>query len=102
METVKCEKCGGEYTIGAFPFCKGRQEDHGVMSGFDEPFEPYVDTQILDKKDPRCTGVNELGFKGIPINSRSERRALMKEKGLQYGTQKFARPGKALFFDMAK
>lgn len=100
MEKVQCEKCGGEYGIGDFPFCKGNPENHGPMGGFDDPFEPYVDTQLLDRKDPRCTGVNERGAKGVPINSRSERRAYMKQLGLQYGNQKFEPKGKKLFFDM--
>jgi len=26
---VTCQKCGAELKIGAFPFCKGRQSDHG-------------------------------------------------------------------------
>lgn len=98
METVKCEKCGGEYGIGDFPFCRGNVQDHGQMQGFDDAFEPYVDTQILDKSDPRCSSVNHLGMRGVAINSRSERRQLMKEKGLQYGSQKFEERGKRLYF----
>lgn len=102
-EIVKCDKCGGEYGIGDFPFCKGNQGDHGEMMGFDEAFEPYVDTQLLQPKDPRCDGINERGQRGITIHSRSERRALMKELGLQFGSQKFNKFGKKLsgiFFDM--
>jgi len=104
METVKCEKCGGEYGIGGFPFCKGNPDDHGEMHGFDDAFEPYVDVQLLDRKDPRCNAVNERGSKGIMINSRSERRHLMKELGLQFGTQKFnrIRKGERMVFDLAK
>jgi len=86
---VECERCGAIYGINDFPFCKGSKEDHGPMRGFDDPFEPYVDTQLLQHKDPRCTSTNELGVRGVPISSRSERRAMMKELGLQYGTQKF-------------
>jgi hypothetical protein len=100
VEKVKCEKCGGEYGIGDFPFCKGDPSQHGAMSGYDDPFEPYVDVQLLDRKDPRCNGINERGVKGITINSRSERRSLMKQLGLQYGSQKFEDRGKRLFFDM--
>jgi hypothetical protein len=98
MELVKCEKCGAEYGVGQFPFCKGNQSDHGVMQGFDDAFEPYVDSQILERNDPRCTSKNHLGMPGVMINSRSERRALMKEKGLQYGSQKFEDRGKRLYF----
>lgn len=98
MELVKCEKCGGEYGIGDFPFCRGNVQDHGQMQGFDDAFEPYVDTQILDRSDPRCTSVNHLGMRGVMINSRSERRQLMKSLDLQYGSQKFEERGKKLYF----
>lgn len=102
-KTIHCEKCGGDYYEGDYPFCKGNPKDHGPMSGFDEPFEPYVDVQLLDRKDPRCDGVNEMGMRGVTIHSRSERREWMKKLGLQYGTQKFNRSVKTgLFFDMAK
>lgn len=97
-KTIHCEKCGGDYTEGAFPFCKGRVEDHGEMGGFDDAFEPYVDTQILDRKDPRCDSVDARGVRGVQINSRSERRQLMKSLGLQYGSQKFEERGKRLYF----
>jgi hypothetical protein len=97
-KSIKCEKCGGTYYEGDFPFCKGSPTDHGKMHGFDDSFEPYVDTQILTSKDPRCTSVDHLGRRGVQINSRSERRALMKEQGLQFGTQKFEERGKKLYF----
>ena len=97
-QTYTCEKCGGEVKIGDFPFCRGNKEDHGPMHGFDDAFTPYVDIQLLPRTDPRCTSVNELGIRGVPINSRSERRAFMKELGLQYGTQKFDdKRGKVLY-----
>jgi len=95
---IKCEKCGGVFGKGSFPFCKGNPEDHGPMHGFDDSFTPYVDIQLLPKNDPRCTSVNELGIRGVPIGSRSERRAIMREQGLQYGTQKFdEKRGKVLY-----
>jgi hypothetical protein len=84
--------------VGAFPWCKGNPDDHGEMSGFDDGFEPYVDTQILDRKDPRCDSVDPRGVRGVLINSRSERRRLMKEQNLQYGTQKFDERGRKLYF----
>ena len=97
-QEVKCEKCGHTYGIGDFPFCKGSPADHGQMRGFDDPFEPMVDVQLLPHTDPRCTGTNALGMRGVPINSRSERRAYMKELGLQYGTQKFdEKRGKVIY-----
>lgn len=101
-KTVHCDKCGGDYVEGDFPFCKGRVEDHGRGDGFDAPFEPYVDIQLLPRTDPRCTDANELGIRGVPIRSRSDRRALMRELGLQFGTQKFEDRGKRKFFDMGK
>lgn len=102
METVKCEKCGGKYGIGDFPFCRGNVQDHGQMHGFDQAFEPYVDTQLLDRKDPRCDGVDGRGVRGVTIYTRSQRRNLMKQLGLQFGSQKFEKRGKKehMFFDM--
>lgn len=98
-----CEKCCGTVKLGDFPFCKGRQSDHGPMDGFDDPFEPYVDVQLLDKKDPRCTSVNELGVRGVPITSRSQRRQIMKEQGLQFGTQKFdEKRGRVIYGDLGR
>jgi hypothetical protein len=101
-KTIHCEKCGGDYYEGDFPFCKGSIEDHDKMHGFDDAFTPYVDVQLLDKKDPRCTSTNELGMRGVPIGSRSERRQLMKELGLQFGSQKFDSRGKKIYFDQKR
>lgn len=101
-KTIHCKRCGSDYQEGAFPFCKGNPEDHGSMGGFDDPFEPYVDVQLLDRKDPRCTSTNELGMRGVPIGSRSERRKIMKEQELQFGSQKFDDRGKRITFDMGK
>jgi hypothetical protein len=72
------------------------------MHGFDEAFTPYCDVQLLDRKDPRVDSVNELGMPGVMINSRSERRRIMREKELQYGTQKFDSRGKTLYFDQGR
>jgi len=90
MSTTTCDKCGTSYGIGFSPYCRDRHEPVGRF--FHEGFEPYVDVQLLSRDDPRCTGVNEIGMRGVPINSRSERRNLMKELGLQYGSGKW-RPG---------
>lgn len=98
-EMISCEKCGGEYGIGDFPFCKGNKQDHGKMHGFDDAFEPYVDVQLLQSTDSRCTSKNELGMRGVQINSRSERRQLMKEQGLQFGSQRFEDRGKKQYYD---
>jgi hypothetical protein len=93
-----CEKCCATVGVGSFPFCKGNPGDHGTMYGFDEAFEPYVDTQLLAREDPRVQDTNNMGIPGVMINSRSERRALMKQQGLQYGSQKFENRGKTLYF----
>lgn len=99
---IKCEECGTTYAEGDFPFCKGIPERHGKMHGFDDAFEPYVDVQLLDRKDPRCDSTNELGMRGVMINSRSERRKLMQEQGVQFGSQKFDDRGRKLYFDQRK
>lgn len=97
-KTIKCEECGGTYGEGQFPFCKGIPENHGPMHGFDDAFEPYVDTQIIDRNDPRCDSVDARGVRGVFIDSRSKRRELMRQEGLQYGSQKFEEKRGKLYF----
>jgi hypothetical protein len=99
-----CEKCGAILEVGCWPFCGGDASKHtkGDMDGFDQPFLSYVDTQLIEAKDPRCDGVNERGVRGVTINSRSERRAWMKQLGLQYGSQRFENRGKTKYFDIRK
>ena len=90
--TIKCDECNGDLNVGDWPMCGGDASKHQpVQEWFHEGFEPYVDCQLLSPKDPRCTSENNLGIRGVPINSRSERRAYMKELGLQYGSQQFDR-----------
>ena len=93
-----CEECGGKSRIGDWPFCHGDPDKHQqVEPGWHQGFTPYVDIQLLPKTDPRCTATNEIGVRGVPINSRSERQAIMKEQGLQFGTQKFDNRGKTIY-----
>lgn len=99
MGTVKCDECGSDIRIGSWPFCGGDATKHSsVGDSWHDGFTPYIDCQLLDKSDPRCTEVNHLGMRGVMINSRSERRQIMKEKGLQLGSQKFEERGKKLYF----
>lgn len=83
---VFCDECGHEMQVGEFPFCRGDASKHQKgMGGFDS-FEPYVDADILPGHDPRRTHKDPYGRRGIMINTRTERRQLMKEFGLQYGS----------------
>jgi len=91
----KCEECGAEVDIGMWPFCHGDSSKHEpVGKDWHRGFEPYVDTQLLPQTDPRCTALNELGIRGVPITTRGDRQAIMREQGLQFGTQKFEDRGK--------
>lgn len=91
----RCEECGVDVHIGDWPFCHGDPEKHEpVGPGWHRGFEPHVDVQLLPKTDPRCTSVNELGIRGVPIGSMSEKKAIMKEQGLQFGSQKFEERGR--------
>lgn len=87
-----CDECGEERVPGDWPDCR-KAGDHSPGHGFDDALDSYVDVQILERKDPRCDGVNWLGMRGVTIHSRSQRRALMREKNLQFGNQKFDRRG---------
>jgi hypothetical protein len=86
-EKVKCDKCGSEYSIGDWPFCTGDPDGHkpAVHFGYD-PLDSYVDPDLLPHNDPRCTSRNEFGRKGVLIESRSQRKQLMREQGLQFGS----------------
>ena len=93
-----CDACGGELKVGDWPFCRGDSSKHVPAPGFgDEPLD-YIDVQLLDRNDPRCDAVNELGIRGVHITSRGQRREIMRELGLQYGSQKFEDRGKKLYF----
>lgn len=82
-----CEKCGEEVQVGDWPYCP-----HGALregqGGFG-PMEAYVDADILDRKDPRVANYGYRTAEGRPgllIETRSDRRKLMRELGLQYGS----------------
>jgi len=92
-EGLICERCGGKRIIGDAPWCNGDPADHvrekAQTYGF-APMDPYVDADILDRKDPRVAQGgyrNSEGRPGILIETRSDRRKLMRERGLQYGSE---------------
>ena len=78
--TATCDKCGHKYVIGEWPYCP-----HGELGGGGYgSFQSYVDPHLLPGSDPRAQSVefNErLGrrVKGVLIESREQRRKLMKE-----------------------
>lgn len=71
-------------------------------SGSTRALSRMFDCQLLERSDPRCTSTNELGMRGVPINSRSERRQIMMEQGLQFGSQKFEDRGKKKHYDQGR
>ena len=95
MENGKdvCEECGGEICVGDWPFCGGDKAKHVPMENFGLPPLDYIDIQLLPRNDPRVDSVDRLGIPGVHITSRAQRQQIMKEQGLQFGTQKFDRRG---------
>src|SRR5258706_15165832 len=92
-EGLICERWGGKRVTGDYPWCKGNPADHvmekGQRIGY-EPMEPYVDADILDRKDPRVEKGgyrNAEGRPGILIETRSDRKRLMRGRGLQFGPE---------------
>ncbi len=81
-----CVDCGEERTVGDYPFCKGGHRGRG-SGGYDK-FVKYVDPNILPADDPRAQheGGDASGrrFKGALIESREQRRHLMKEQHLEW------------------
>lgn len=45
---IHCEKCGGDYTFGAFPFCKGNPRDHGSWDTAEQPCAPFDSENLTD------------------------------------------------------
>lgn len=81
-----CDACGKERVVGADPYCP---HGGGFGAGLYDPFTPYVDPHLLPASDPRAKDVEfnkNLGreIKGVRITSREQRRALMKEQGLDW------------------
>ena len=99
VNTDVCDICGGEIHLGDWPFCGGDPSKHVRAESFgDDPMEPYVDIQLLDRKDPRCDSEGPFGTRGVRITSRGQRRQLMRELGLQYGSQRFEERGRKFVF----
>jgi len=82
MKSPVCDRCGKVLEVGMWPWCP----HEAVGRFFHEGFDSYVDCQLLPNTDKRCTDTDELGRRGVPISSRSERRQLMKETGVQFGS----------------
>ena len=83
---VVCVDCGEERTVGDYPFCKGGHRGRGG-GGYDK-FVKYVDPNILPPEDPRAchegTDASGRKVKGALIESREQRRYLMKEQNLEW------------------
>ena len=50
MET--CPKCGIEYGIGQFPFCRGNPNDHGVSSFTKNSLFPFESRHVTPDGKP--------------------------------------------------
>ncbi len=75
---MKCDRCGATLEVGSWPFCDASKHAQVESFGFDA-FEPYYDKHILSRKSPDDPGTF--------IASRSDRRAIMKANGLDFGTE---------------
>lgn len=90
MSEDTCDVCGAKLQIGGGPgeWCKGDPKYHepGEFGrGLYEAFDSYVDSDILPRTDPRVQYHNGWGRPGVLIESRSDRKKLMKERGLGFG-----------------
>ncbi len=95
---TKCDRCGAILRVGDWPFCKGDPIDHVSSKGFGfDPFVPYVDPNILPHSDPRARheGVTHDGrrVRGTLIESRSQRRQIMKEQNLDWAPRPYGEGG---------
>lgn len=79
----KCQLCGRQMEIGAWPWCPHEHVEHFG----EEPMEAYVDENL--KREPG----------GIEITTRAQRRKLMYEGNMEY-RPKAPKPGARLFLDL--
>ena len=64
---MTCERCGYELQIGDYPFCKGRQSDHGPMGQAIETNESFIGGMTLEN----------LGHDPVTVYSREEYKQAM-------------------------
>ena len=96
---TKCDECGAVMEIGSWPFCNGDSGKHEPVGSFGHDSLDYYDVQLLPTGDPRKNCIDPVtGMRAVHITSRGERQKLMKEQGVQFGTQKFDRPVGKLYF----
>lgn len=70
---MTCDKCGHALQVGDYPFCRGRQGDHG-------PSHQAIET------DERFIGgltVENLGHDPVVVYSRQELANVAKQRGLE-------------------
>lgn len=88
-----CE-CGVIWGCGDWPICP-----HGALGGGGyAPFTPYVDPHLLPANDPRAQASEfnpNLGrvVRGVKIESREQRRRLMKEAGVDWAGRAYGTGG---------
>lgn len=75
---MTCEKCGIPIAIGDYPFCP-----HGVGAGVKHPDVTY----------PGGLTLHNLGPEPVTVYSETERRTIMRERGLREGVWHIPEPG---------
>lgn len=84
-----CVRCDGLRQPGDWPHCSGNPQDHVPGKFGNDPFKGYVDEHILpDGRDIGPNGAGEI-VQGTRIDTRSERKRLMKENGLEYKGRRY-------------
>lgn len=91
---MKCDECGGDISIGTWPFCGGDPSKHERSRFEVDHFTPYWDEMLTED--------------GVMVSSARQRRKIMDANGVEYHKNKFetkiarGATGKALFFDMKR
>ena len=91
-DKVRCDECGSDYGISDWPWCKGTG-DHTAGKYGHAPFPFYTDEHLLSAEDPRAqhVGLNGAGepCRGVLLESREQRRKIMKEQGVEWKGRKY-------------
>lgn len=95
-----CDECGGTYRIGEWPWCRGTGDHSRGEYGY-EPMHEYVDEHLLPPDDPRAHDIGPNGageiVRGVRITSREERRAIMREQGIDWHGRRYGSGHKVEF-----
>lgn len=79
--TETCEKCGGEFGVGQWPFCHGDPKEHGIPQGMLGQFAERWDEHIAPPPSEMFNPLSRPDYdprRGWRIGTLADQKRLMK------------------------